>query len=364
MKKLNAFSIALTFLAVTACQNDIPEQPSAKFLDCVQPAFLEKGDRVALVSPSYYTPMENIESTAEVLRRWGWEPVIGPNADKMDAGKLGGTVEERTSDLRWALTDPTIKAILCNRGGYGTIQLVGQLLPSELKENPKWLIGFSDIVTLHEMEQSVGVMSLHATMSSFLQAGGRDTSSTLMRDLLMGKVPCYELPAHPQNRIGKAEGVLVGGNLMTLAPLVGSPVDVTAYEDIILFVEEIGESMHNIDRQFNMLALSGALARCRGIVLGEFKGCGTELAYESIEAMLQSYFLPLGIPVMCGFPAGHEDVNLPLVLGAPVTLDVRQDGATLRFNILGEQTNIRIDGITATKTAQEVRMRKAGKISN
>ena len=332
-------------------------------LHCVKPNYLKEGDRVALISPSYYTPMENVEKTAEVLRSWGLEPVIGPNVGKVYAGKYAGTVEERVSDIRWALNDTTIKAIICNRGGYGTIQLIDRLSLKEWGAHSKWLVGFSDITTLHGLLTRAGVMSIHGTMSSFLAAGGTDTNSTLMRDLLMGRVPRYEVPAHPQNIEGCASGILVGGNICTFAPNLGTQADATLGRDLILFIEEVGESMHNIDRQFNILAMNGVLNRCKGLVLGEFDGCGSEFSYESIEAMLRQYIEKYNIPLLCGFPAGHGDVNLPLVMGAPVTIDVRSDGATLQFDIVGQQQVVNTVGITAPASSPvATRMRLAGKL--
>lgn len=353
-KKTRVIAAILTLcgvLATTSCTKEdnihVIPNPGGLPLDCRKPAFLKPGDTVALISPSYFTPMENVEKTADVLRGWGLVPVIGPNVGKIDAGRYAGTVEERLSDLRWALADPSIKAIICNRGGYGTIQLIDHLSLRELSANPKWIVGFSDISTLHGLFTRARVMSIHGTMSSFLAQGGTDTTSTLLRDLLLGKVPRYELPAHPQNITGHATGILVGGNMCTFVPNLGSRADATMGRDIILFMEEVEESMHNIDRQFNILAMNGVLSRCRGVILGEFTDCGTEFTYESVEAMLRPYLLKYNIPLLCGFPAGHDAVNLPLVMGAPVTIDVREDGATLQFNIDGQQTSVNTDGITA-----------------
>ena len=345
-----------------SCQKNEPQQPLQPVtLQCTQPAFLRQGDKVALVSPSYYTPMENVEKTADLLRSWGLEPVIGPNVGKVVDGKYAGTVAERVSDIRWAMSDPDIKAVLCNRGGYGSIQLINELTLDELSANPKWLIGFSDISTLHGLMSRAGVMSIHGTMSSFLAAGGTDANSTLLRDLLLGKVPRYEVPAHGQNITGKATGVLVGGNICTFTPNIGTQADATLGKDIILFIEEIEESMHNIDRQLNILLLNGVLDRCKGVILGEFEDCGTEFTFESVEAMLRPYFQKYNIPVLCGFPAGHGDINLPLVMGAPVTIDVRADGATVQFNIDGEQQTVRTSDITAQPNPAAVRMMLAGK---
>jgi muramoyltetrapeptide carboxypeptidase len=359
---ISMMSVALLSSCSDEDDYDVVKREQTVDLKCQKPDYLKPGDKVALISPSYFTPMENVEKTAEVLRNWGLEPVIGPNVGKVVDGRYAGTVSERVSDIRWALDDPSIKAIICNRGGYGTIQLIDQLTLAELKGSPKWLVGFSDISTLHGLFTCAGVMSIHGTMSSFLAKGGTDASSTLMRDLLIGYVPRYELPAHKQNIVGKASGILVGGNICTFVPNLGSQADATRGKDLILFIEEVEESMHNIDRQMRILQMNGVLDRCKGIILGEFTDCGTEFTYESVEAMLNEMLKDYHIPVLCGFPGGHGDVNLPLVMGANVTIDVRNDGATLQFNIEGSQQQVNTAGITAPATPAKARMRLAGKI--
>jgi muramoyltetrapeptide carboxypeptidase len=367
MQNVGRFTIMAfsCLVMLTACnENDNPVEPDPDYpiaADMVKPAFLQKGDKVALISPSYFTPMENVEKTAEVLKEWGLEPVIGPNVGKVVDGRYAGTVDERVSDIRWALNDPTIKAIICNRGGYGTIQLIDELTLAELKASPKWLVGFSDITTLHGLLTRAGVMSIHGTMSSFLAKGGKDKTSTMMRDLLLGNVPRYELPAHPQNITGTASGTLVGGNLCTFAPNLDTQADATMGQNLILFVEEVEESMHNIDRQMRVLQMNGVLDRCKGIILGEFTDCGSEFTYESVEAMLHDMLAEYNIPVLCGYPGGHGDVNLPLVMGAPVTIDVRNDGATLQFNIEGSQYDVNTAEISAVHMNARARMMMAGK---
>lgn len=357
--------LTVAALALASCgKNETKPEPSTNgtvTLNCVRPSYLKSGDTVALISPSYFTPMENVELTADVLRSWGLVPVIGPNVGKLVDGKYAGTVAERVSDILWAFDNPAIKAVICNRGGYGTIQLIDQIPLSQLSASPKWFVGFSDISTLHGLLSRAGVMSIHGTMSSFLAHGGTDATSTLMRDLLMGQVPRYQLPPHPQNIVGTASGTLVGGNLCTFTPNLGSRADATMGSDLILFVEEVGESMHNIDRQMQILKMNGVLDRCKGIVLGEFSDCGSEFTYESVEAMIRQLVEPYGIPMLCGFPAGHGDVNLPLVMGAPVSIDVRADGATLQFDIDGQPREVNTDDIDADPTPVTLRMQKAGK---
>lgn len=340
MKKILSIVALLTVCTPLVSQDENNPYPETPAPGCIKPAYLKAGDTVALISPSYYVAMEYVEAAAEVLRSWGLHPVIGPNVGKIHKDKYAGTLEERLSDLRWALNDPSVKAILCNRGGYGSIHLIDKLGLDELAAHPKWLVGFSDISTLHGLLYRAGVMSIHGTMSKFLAAGGLDETSILLRDLLLGQVPRYELPPHPQNIEGKAQGVLVGGNLCTIAPNIGSQADATAGNDIILFIEEVEEPMRNVDRQFNALRLNGVLDRCKGVVLGEFTDCGNEFSNESAESMLRNYLKDYDIPVICGFPAGHDTVNLPLVMGAPVIMEVRPDGATLQFDIEGEQHTV------------------------
>ena len=313
-------------------------------LTCIEPAFLRPGDKIAMVSPSYHIPMENVDTAAMVLQEWGFVPVVGANVDSVYLGHYAGTPEERLSDLEWALRDTSIKAILCNRGGYGTIRLVNMLPERSISSNPKWIIGFSDITTLHGMAARSGVISIHGTMGSFLsKSKGADLSSILLRDILTGTIPEYEVPAHPLNIPGHAEGTLVGGNLCTFTPILGTGADATQGQDIILFIEEVGEDMSHIDRLINMLILNGVFDRCKGVVLGEFTDCEANLDYGSVEEMICSYLKDYNIPVLCGFPAGHGAVNLPLLMGAPVTMDVTGEGARLGFNVKGSKKTVRTE---------------------
>lgn len=299
-----ALTIALSGLLFTACSDDSSSSASDQgkadpLAECTVPAFLKKGDKVALLSPSYSTPDSNIQNTAAVLKEWGFEPVIGKNVGKLDAGKYAGTAQERADDFIEALKDTSIKAILSNRGGYGT-------------------------------------------MSSFIgKTRGKDDNSTLLRDLLKGTVPTYKVPKHKFNQKGKAEGILVGGNMATFVPLVdASDIDVFSGDGIILFMEEVGESLHNIDRMFNALELHGVMENVKGVVLGEFVDSGTDLNYETTEEMLSRYLKKYNIPVPCGFPAGHDDVNVPIVMGAKVKMDITDNGATLAFDIDGEKKDV------------------------
>ena len=336
-------------LPVAQAQND-----SKTPLKCAAPAYLKAGDKVAIIAPSYYGSMENTRKAAKVLRSWGFKPVLGPNVGSKHLTHYAGTAKERLADLRWALNDPDIKAVVCERGGYGTLHLLSDQLQREMGVSPKWIVGFSDATTLLGMENCAGVMGIHGVMGCNIAArGGADLSCTLVRDLLNGQVPRYELPANALNIPSRATGTLVGGNLATFAPLLVSQAEAIANTDIILFLEEVEETYHNIDRLFNILKISGVLNRCKGVILGGFTDCEDDLGYRSVEAMLREYIEPYNIPLLCGFPAGHEKMNLPLVMGAPVTLDVRTDGATLTFDMPGTQKIVHTAGLKTLETRPE-----------
>ena len=340
-QKLALIPVILSLLFASSCTQE-PVQVQYEPLSCQAPGFLAPGDKIALLSPSYNTPTENIDSAAAVLRTWGFDPVVGPNVDKLYRGKYAGTPDERAKDLRWALQDPTIKAILCNRGGYGTIRLVDLMTPEDFAASPKWLIGYSDITTLTEMETRSGVMSIHGAMGcTLLPYNGQDLSSTLMRDILLGIIPEYTVDGHPRNIPGTATGILVGGNLCTFTPILGSWADATSGKDFILFIEEVGEDMSHIDRLMNTLILNGVFERCKGVILGEFTDCDANLEFESVEQLLCSYLDDYGIPVCCGFPAGHDKVNLPLIMGAPMTLSVTDSSSRITFHVNGIPAEVR-----------------------
>ena len=345
---MSRFPIALIALCIILLQPVVTQAQSSKSpLKCTLPAYLKPGDKVALITPSYFGAEESTKKAAKVLRSWGFKPAVGPNVGSKYLSRYAGTADERLADLRWALQNPDIKAIVCMRGGYGTLQLVEGLTLQEMTANPKWIVGYSDITTLLCMENYASVMGIHGVMGCNIAGrGGADLSCTLLRDLLKGQMPRYELPANALNIPGHASGTLVGGNLATFVPLLSTMTDAFGNFDIILFVEEVDETYHNIDRLFNILKMNGVLARCRGIILGGFTDCKNDVGYENAETMLRQYIEPYHIPLLCGFPAGHDKVNLPLVMGAPVTLDVRTDGATLTFDMPGTPKMVRTEGVS------------------
>jgi muramoyltetrapeptide carboxypeptidase len=209
------------------------------------------------------------------------------------------------------------------------------------QEHPKWLIGHGDITTLLYAVAGAGLMSIHGPLA-FQIASGQEPTSTLLRQLLFGNVPQYMIPANPYNHCGHAEGILVGGNLSSLAAISGTKFQLSSDQDIILFIEEMEEPLHAIDRLFYILRLQPGFERVKGVVFGSFNSIKYDLDFGSVEQMLLVHLRNKDIPICCGFPMGVNSC-MPLIEGAPCSLDVTNEQAVLTFNIEGKQETFQIE---------------------
>lgn len=299
----------------------------------IQPPFLKKGDKVALIAPAYWVAEEAILMAADVLRGWELEPVIGVHSNNLNVDAYAGTADERATDLMNAFEDDSIKAIICSRGGYGSIHLMNRIPLEVYQQHPKWLLGHGDVSILLNAMVAAGVMCVHGPMG-FQIAAAQEPTSTVVRDLLFGTVPQYKVAAHACNRCGHAEGVLVGGNLSSYASVTKTTYHLSPDQDIILFIEDLEESLHSIDRLFYSLLLQPDFKRVKGVILGTFTSIRYDLQFSSVEQMLIEHLKELDIPVCCGFPVG-SDICLPLIEGAPCTLDVTEKETLLTFQMEG-----------------------------
>ena len=301
----------------------------------VKPPYLEAGDKVALVSPAYWVPQEALQQAAEVLKSWGLQPVIGPHTNSLNVNAYAGTANERAADLIWALEDDSIKAVVCSRGGYGSIHLLNRIPTECYQQHPKWIIGHGDITILLSTIASAGLMSIHGPMA-FQIASCQEPATSLTRNILFGTLPQYRIPSNPYNMVGHAEGILVGGNLSSYSAITGTKFHLPFKQDVILFIEEVEESLHSIDRLFYMLRLQLDFERVKGIIFGTFSSIKYDLQYGSVEQMLIAHLHEYEIPICCGFPVGSNSC-IPLIEGAPCSLDVTADKAVLTYNMKGSQ---------------------------
>ena len=306
----------------------------------VRPPYLKSGDKVALVAPAYWVAEGAVIEAAEVLKSWGLNPVIGEHTNSLNVDAYSGTADERAIDLLKAFEDEEIKAIFCSRGGYGSIHLLKRISKESIQQHPKWLIGHGDITVLLNSIVASGVMCLYGPMAIQI-AAGQEPSISIARNILFGTLPKYEIPSNPYNRCGHAEGILVGGNLSSYSPIAGTEFHISSKQDIILFIEEVEESLHAVDRLFYMLLLRLNFERVKGIIFGTFSSIKFDLQFGCVEQMLTAHLHNLDIPVCCGFPVGSNSC-LPLIEGTPCTLDVEIDKSTLTFNTEGRQELYRI----------------------
>lgn len=301
----------------------------------VMPTPLKTGDTIAVISPSSVPDSATVAKGCATLRSWGYVPVVGAHALSSYHG-FAGTADERATDLLWALRNPSIKAIICSRGGDGAVQVLQRIPLKEFRNHPKWIMGFSDVTALHSAEVSAGVMSVHCSMcDGIAMRGERDSVNMILRKLLQGDLPTYQAPAHPLNQQGEATGILVGGNFSVFCGLAGSEYDFLnrADEGLILFIEDTDESMTKVDRMLHQLEIRGVLSKLKGIIVGHFsKYKSPENGFADMYEMLHEYLQHYQIPVCYDFPVGHHSgKNYPMVEGCKVNLKVGQDGTLIQF---------------------------------
>lgn len=288
----------------------------------ILPEFLKKGDVIRMITPSGAVESQYVAGASEVLASWGYTPQIGEYA-LAKAGRYAGTTAERLKDLRNALADQQVKAILCTRGGYGVVQLLAGIGQDLIRKNPKWLIGYSDITALHAICNLQGIVSLHAPMCKHLaETKGMDLSSLDLRNILEGKLPEYDLPHHPLSVYGEAEGTLIGGNLAVYCGLRGTAFDSSQFvNDPVLFIEDIGEKPYQIDRMLYNLELGGVFTKLKALIVGQFTDYDEDpLMYDTVLVSIRKITEKYNIPLIFDFPVGHVELNRPLLCGARVRL--------------------------------------------
>jgi len=295
------------------------------------PSFLKPSDQIRIVSPSGSINPDLIVGATKVLSGWGLIVNEGEFA-RFEYGRFAGTKNQRISDLQQALDDPTVKAILCSRGGYGLAQIIDKLDFSGFSKSPKWIIGFSDITILHNAITNLGISSIHGIMAKHLAELPFNADPVLrLKEILFGKLPAYSISAHKLNKQGTGKGKLIGGNLSVLMGLRGSMFD-AGYKNAILFIEDVAEKPYHIDRMMQNLRFSGVLAQLSGLIVGQFSDCEEDpLMKQTIVEIISEAVDAYNYPVCFNFPAGHVDYNLPLLLGANVSLSVNKTEAKLIF---------------------------------
>lgn len=299
----------------------------------MRPEFLKQGDTIAVIaiasSPSQAQMAANWKAQ---LESWGLKVKVGEHITDRILYDFAGSHQLRAEELTKMVLDPEVKAIVSIRGGYGTMHTIQHLDMNIFKENPKWIIGYSDITILHYALQKIGLESIHGAMPGTFMEEFDGFSQNSLKDALFGNLAAYTTNPSKYNNFGTGKGKLIGGNITLLRNLVGTELDNNYDEPTILFIEDIDEKMHKIDSKLWHLKQTGHLDKCKGIIVGYFTDIADEDLWEqSVYDLIHSYTKDLNIPVMFNFPCGHEHPNASIYLGREVEMSVSEKGGVLRF---------------------------------
>lgn len=289
------------------------------------PPYLTKGDIIGITCPAGYMPAAKAATCIHTLQQWGYEVMVGKTLGSQSTNYFSGTDEERAGELQAMLDDKSIKAILFGRGGYGMGRIIDLLDFRKFRNNPKWLIGFSDITVMHNHILSrYQIASMHAPMAgAFNDIQENDVFITSLRNALTGKKATYSCGWHAFNNKGEATGILTGGNLALLSNIIGTASDFDS-RNRLLFLEDTGEYLYNIDRMFYQLKRSGKFKQVAGVIIGGFTDMkDTERPYgKSVYEIIHDITASLDCPVCFNFPVSHTRENVALKPGVAYTLKV------------------------------------------
>ncbi len=297
------------------------------------PPYLKPGDKIGIVSTARKISREELQPAVECFQKEGFEIVFGKNLFK-ELNQFSGTDDERAEDFQLMMDNSEIKAVLCARGGYGTVRIIDKLDFTTFRKNPKWVCGFSDVTVLHShIWQNFEVETIHSIMPVQLKklGGESDAAKTLVKSL-KGEGLNYQFPVHPLNRSGNAEAVIVGGNLSILYSLLGSVSDIDTAGKI-LFLEDIDEYLYHIDRMMMAMKRAGKLDKLKGLVIGGMSDMkdNTIPFGKNAEEIIVDAVKEYNFPVCFNFPAGHIDTNCAIYLGRKVKLEVLNTNSSLSF---------------------------------
>jgi muramoyltetrapeptide carboxypeptidase len=314
-------------------QSDIKQSNVLK-KQLIQPEPLKSGDTISILAPSgVLNNFDNkITKAIDIFKSWGLNVVLGNHIYDKN-GHFAGTDKNREKDFQKALDNKNIKAIWCARGGYGAVRIIDKLNFDNYLKNPKWIIGFSDITVIHNKLNFLNSESIHAMMiTGFEDIDQNNDSLSKLKNVLFGDSLSYSIASKKNNKTGKSEGIIVGGNLTLIQSTIGSKTELKM-KDKILFIEEIGEYAYHIDRMLYSLKRAGYFENCKGLIVGQISDVkkNTTDFGRSINELILDVLDEYNFPILFDFPAGHEKTNFPIILGRKVILDVSKPDSKVIF---------------------------------
>lgn len=307
--------------------------------EIIIPPYLKAGDIIGITSPSGYFRVEELNEATKQIQRWGFGIKIGKTIGERD-GNMGGTDQQRAEDFQQMLDDPSVKAIMCARGGYGIVRIIDKIDFSRFRKHPKWIIGFSDITVFHiHIATNYRVATLHSKMcNSFplnflaLPAIQQAAINSIAEALQGNSKMKYSVPYDNRNRPGRAEGRIIGGNLCMIETLSGTISEIKT-DNKMLFIEDTGEYLYSIDRMLWNLKRNGKFDKLNGLIVGGFnvrkQTDPAEEMTESLYDLVLEKVKGFDFPVCFGFPVGHQIANFALKCNVQHRLSVTDSGAVL-----------------------------------
>lgn len=295
------------------------------------PPYLTKGDTVGIIATARKIEKEPIEPAIELLKSWGLHVVVGKTIGQ-DNHQLAGADWQRATDLQQMMDNPSIKAIWCAKGGYGTVRVVDRLDFTKFKLKPKWFIGFSDATVLHSHINNLDIATVHGIVCISVPRATPEAIESFRKTLFGGKLE-YNLPAHEFNKAGNVHGELIGGNLSVLYSIMGSRSEAD-YKDKIIFIEDLDEYLYHIDRMMMNLDRNDYFKNVKGIIIGgmsKMRDNDIPWGHNALE-IIHDITKKYDIPICFNFPAGHIQDNRALVFGRQITLSVTQTGTKITFD--------------------------------
>jgi muramoyltetrapeptide carboxypeptidase len=291
------------------------------------PTRLKPGDCIGIVAPA--SPFEEAEFYAGigVLENMGFRVRI-PEGIFARSGYFAGSDAVRAAQVNAAFADSTVQAIICARGGYGSMQILPYLDYAVIHRHPKLLMGFSDITALLcALYQRSGLVSRHGPVVTTLASAGPETLESVFNALSLNEPPAVSLETGTTLSPGKASGPVICGNLTTLCHLVGTPF-LPNLNGHILIIEDKGEKPYRIDRMLTQMSLAGVFDGLCGLGIGSFENCGE---VEELYEIIARIFVPFHIPILAGFNIGHGPDNIAVPFGLEAFLDAGQHLLTYRL---------------------------------
>jgi muramoyltetrapeptide carboxypeptidase len=297
----------------------------------IQPSHLRQGDTIGIVCPSGYIHLEKVQVCIQTLEKWGYKVKLGTTVgEKKDS--FSGTDQQRAEDLQTMLDDSSIKAILCARGGYGASRIINRINFNCFNEQPKWVIGFSDITVLHAAILQQNCMSIHGPMAAaFAKGEAGEPYIQSLKQVLEGQPTAYTISANSMNGLGVAKAEMVGGNLCMLAHLIGSKNAIDT-NGKILFLEDVGEYHYNIDRLLIQCKNAGLFDHLAGLVIGGFtdlKDPSSDFGASAYE-IIKEHILGYTYPICFDFPISHSLSNFAIKQGQVYKLAISGQEVSLK----------------------------------